>query len=197
MAFQTFINKGMQVTSGPMSLSISKDGFAYLNTDTSRALGDTDYIVFLFDGETGRLAFKPTTEGAEGAYKLTRVGPGRSCTMRKVLQHFGFSIKDVQGKHFLIPERGEEGVYVIDLLDQYTTEDVIAAIAALNEPEPVAEVVEATPEPEAEAPKPTRTRRPRTTNQQPTNQQPTEVVTRAVPKPKDRKMTTKRAKVAA
>jgi hypothetical protein len=116
--FETFTNKGMQVVRGPMYLSISKEGFAYLNTDTSRALGDEEYVTFLFDHDTGQLGFRTVPEGTSGAYKLTRVGPGRSCTMRKVLDHYGFVVSDIKGKHRVFQSDEDQGVYVIDLYDQ-------------------------------------------------------------------------------
>jgi hypothetical protein len=116
--FETFTNKGMQVVRGPMYLSISKEGFAYLNTDTSRAWGTRNTSPSLFDHDTGQLGFRTVPEGTSGAYKLTRVGPGRSCTMRKVLDHYGFVVSDIKGKHRVFQSDEDESVYVIDLYDQ-------------------------------------------------------------------------------
>lgn len=113
MPFVPFVEKGAVESGSPMGVSLSQDGFCYLNVAAAQAFGPAAYILFLYDEETQTLGFRPATKEEPGAYKLTYLGAGRSCTMKKVLRHYGYDLATIKGRHPV--SRTAEGIFVIEI----------------------------------------------------------------------------------
>ena len=74
MAYELFRKALHRYTSQSSSpaVSIHKQGSVYLNTKLARDfLGGFDYVLLYWDGDSGKVGFKPSKE-SEGTYKLCK-----------------------------------------------------------------------------------------------------------------------------
>lgn len=97
-------------SSRPATVTVMKSGLFSFSPAAIAALGDPDYVLFLYDRNTQRIGFREATKGTPHSYRVRAIGNGTHVvTAIAFLRFLGADLAETR-RYPLLPSR--DGHYI-------------------------------------------------------------------------------------